>query len=651
MATIFRHQKWANIIVWIVAFTALTTLTGWAFDIELFKRIFQDAVAMNPATAVAFLLSAFSFLLLNTPIRTKKRDIAGQAIAWAILLIGANVFLGYAFNFDIRVDRILFSAKLDIEVSSFPYNRMALSTSFCFMLAGVALLLLHRKLGNWVPTQNLAIVIAIFGLYSMMGYLHNVKDFYDSSHLITMAIHTAVCFFLLSIALLFAHPTEGIMATFTSPHAGGIVARKFTPPTILLPIIAAYLHDNVVNQSINPNYIFTIITVIAFIVGFLLIIYYHAISLNFWDIRRKNMEQELLESEARYRNLFNFAPYPMWIYDIESLKFLEVNQTAIKKYGYSLSEFLNMSLTDIRPAEEIPRLIKNVKKRTRKIERTSGWKHRLRDGRLIDVEITSQFITRNGREARLVIAQDITKRLRTAAQIQALNKELEAFTFSVAHDLRAPLRIIDGYTEIVKEDYANIMDEEGKRLLNIIGNNAKQMGSLIDDLLNLSRIGRLSMNFSINDINDLIQTVIMEQRILNQGRHINIHVANIKPAYCDGLLIKSVLTNLISNAIKYSKHQDVSTIHIGSYTSMGENIYFIKDNGVGFDMKYADKLFGVFQRLHKPTEFEGTGVGLAIVHRIITKHDGRVWAEAEENKGATFYFSLPLVNENQLLLT
>ncbi len=606
---------------------------------------------MNPATAVAFLLSAISFHLLNTPIRTKKCDFAGRSIAWVVLLMGANVFLAYVLKFDIRVDKILFSSKLNSEVGGFLYNSMAPCTSICFMLVGAALLLLHRKIIQRMLSQMVAIVVAILALYSMLGYLHGTEEFYNFSPYISMAIHTAVCFFLFSVAFLFAHPTEGMMATFTSPHTGGIVARKFITPTILLPIIVNYLHDNVVNQSINPNYVITIITVIAFIVGFILIIYYHAISLNEWDIKRKDTELALLESETRYRHLFDFAPYPMWIYDIETLKFLQVNQTAIAKYGYTQSEFLTMDLTDIRPVEEVPKLMKNIRKRTKKIQRTSGWKHRLRDGTLIDVEITSQIITRNGREAGLVIAQDITKRLKSEAQIKALNKELEAFTFSVAHDLRAPLRIIDGYTGIVKEDYGPMFDDEGRRMLNIIRDNARQMGKLIDDLLNLSRIGRLSMNFSIVDIGDLIQSIIAEQRMLNKGRMIEFKVSKIEPAYCDGLLIKSVLTNLISNAIKYSRDKEATIIQIGSNSGTGENIYYVKDNGVGFDMKYADKLFGAFQRLHKATEFEGTGIGLAIVHRIITKHRGRVWVEAEENKGAIFYFSLPKINQNQLTLT
>ncbi len=227
-------------------------------------------------------------------------------------------------------------------------------------------------------------------------------------------------------------------------------------------------------------------------------------------------------------------------------------------------------------------------------------------------------------------------------QMEAVNKELEAFSYSVSHDLRSPLRIIDGYANILIQDYKEKIDEEGNRTLGIIKSNPQRMGQLIDDLLNLSRLGRKELVLHKVNINEIVQSIIMEQMEHNPSAHVEIKVDQLEPANCDTNLIRQVWSNLISNAFKYSGRKEKAIVEIGSYKKENEVIYFVKDNGVGFDMKYVDKLFGVFQRLHKMTEFEGTGVGLAIVQRIILKHGGRVWAEAEPDKGATFYFSLPV---------
>jgi two-component system, sensor histidine kinase and response regulator len=226
-------------------------------------------------------------------------------------------------------------------------------------------------------------------------------------------------------------------------------------------------------------------------------------------------------------------------------------------------------------------------------------------------------------------------------QLEEVNKELEAFTYSVSHDLRAPLRIIDGFAGILVSDFADKLNDEGNRTLGVIMNNARRMGQLIDDLLNLSRLGRQDIRLNKINMDRMVKSVVDEQLQLS-NKQVNVTYEELLPADCDNGLIRQVWVNLISNAIKYSGRQAHSQITIGSYHKENDIIYFVKDNGVGFDMKYAGKLFGVFQRLHKITEFEGTGVGLALVQRIIVKHGGKVWARAEINKGATFYFSLPI---------
>ena len=226
-------------------------------------------------------------------------------------------------------------------------------------------------------------------------------------------------------------------------------------------------------------------------------------------------------------------------------------------------------------------------------------------------------------------------------KLEDANKELEAFAYSVSHDLRVPLRAIDGFSRIVLEDYEDKLDDEGKRLLNVVRENTKKMGQLIDDILLLSRAGRQEMVISPIDMESLVTNIFEELKPSIGDRDVQLEIKSLPQAYGDRTLINQVFTNLISNSIKFTRIREKAIIEVGSEEGKGENVYYVKDNGAGFDMKYIHKLFGLFQRLHGADEFEGTGVGLSIVQRIIRRHGGRVWAEGEIDKGAIIYFTLP----------
>lgn len=237
---------------------------------------------------------------------------------------------------------------------------------------------------------------------------------------------------------------------------------------------------------------------------------------------------------------------------------------------------------------------------------------------------------------------DLNQKLLTQANnLSAANKELEAFSYSVSHDLRAPLRAIHGFTNILVEDYASQLDEEGKRVCSVIQENTSRMSQLIDDLLSFSRLSRAEINASPIDMAAMVDSVYQELASPADQQRIHLETNSLPQAYGDPTLIRQVWMNLISNAIKFSAKRQQAHIQIGSQTKESEFVYYIKDNGAGFDMRYAEKLFGVFQRLHSEQEFEGTGVGLAIIQRILHRHGGRIWGEGEVDKGATFYFSLP----------
>jgi PAS domain S-box-containing protein len=235
------------------------------------------------------------------------------------------------------------------------------------------------------------------------------------------------------------------------------------------------------------------------------------------------------------------------------------------------------------------------------------------------------------------------------AALEVANHDLESFSYTVSHDLRAPLRAVDGYARILAEEYAGTLDQEGLRFLTVIRSEARRMGTLIDDLLSFSRLGRQSLSASSINLRPLAEEVMREIQTTRPDRTIHFISADLPPALADRATIRQVLVNLLSNAAKYAKPDGEIRLELGGERDGQHNIYWVRDNGIGFDMRYAEKVFGVFQRLHADSQFEGTGVGLAIVERIIARHGGRVWVEAEPGKGATFFFSLPASDSPQAI--
>jgi PAS domain S-box-containing protein len=357
---------------------------------------------------------------------------------------------------------------------------------------------------------------------------------------------------------------------------------------------------------------------------------------------RKKAEEQIKASQEMFSTIFYKSPSMNTIADQATGKYIEVNDNFAGFCGLPKEEMIGKTSLDLNlivDGREREELISSLKEKG--YVKDALVQIRSSDGAIKWVSTSAHAVNINGQQRFLTAMIDVTDRKNAEQKLELLNKELEAFSYSVSHDLRAPLRIMDGYADILISDYKDKFDEEGIRTAATIKANARRMGQLIDDLLNLSQIGRKELVAEQTDMNRLVQSVIKE---LFSGDAIfaDIRVENLEPARCDSNLMRQVWINLISNAVKYSGKQQEPEILIRSSRENNEVIYSIKDNGVGFDMKYASKLFGVFQRLHKITEFEGTGVGLALVSRILTRHNGRIWAESEKGKGATFYFSLPV---------
>lgn len=375
---------------------------------------------------------------------------------------------------------------------------------------------------------------------------------------------------------------------------------------------------------------------------------------------RRKAEEALLSSEERYRSLVELSPDALFVVVEDRIVF--INSAGVRLLGAAEpAQLVGHPLKDILHPDDQASALQRLAELRQHGKAVPFLEQRLMslDGSPVDVEIAAAPLVFAGKPAAQVIAHDVRERKRAEEEIrhlnldleqrvcertvelEAANKELEAFSYSVSHDLRAPLRHIEGFVEILTATTAVSLDEESKRHLQTIAESAKQMGRLIDDLLTFSRTARAELTKTSTDLTELVQSVIRDLQPEAQERQVQWIIADLPSVEADLALLRQVLLNLISNALKYTRTRKQARIEIGGTTNPTEHVLFVRDNGVGFDMRYAHKLFGVFQRLHRASDFEGTGVGLANVRRIINRHGGRTWAEGELDKGATIYFSLP----------
>lgn len=375
---------------------------------------------------------------------------------------------------------------------------------------------------------------------------------------------------------------------------------------------------------------------------------------------RKKAEESLRESEQRYVTFINSVNDFAFLKD-ENFRYLFINNANATFFGRKAGEIIGLDDYDLMQPDYArncrandmialngPDIVVSEEVVEGRIYESRKFQVKLSNGRTgIGGYIRDISERRAAEDVIRQLNDELEQRvLDRTAQLEAANKELEAFSYSVSHDLRAPLRAIDGFARILMEDYHPLLDDEGKRVCAVIQDNAIRMGQLIDDLLALSRLNRTDLNITRINMETLARAVYEEITSAEEKQRIDFNIAHFYPVMGDQVLVRQVLVNLLSNAVKFSAQRERIAIDLSSEKQKNSVVYCIRDNGAGFDMKYLGKLFGAFQRLHSIKEFEGTGIGLAIVQRIIHRHGGKVWAEGAVGKGASFFFSLPLKIDN-----
>jgi signal transduction histidine kinase len=640
----------------VVAIIPCLALAGWVGDLALLRELGPGGKPMNPLAALTFLVSAVSLFLLSTG---GPGAFAGRILGAMVGVTGLLRLIDLATGNQHRIDLLLFRGSL----RTYPADpQLTLIAALCFCLVGITLAFasVRRIRMSTVP-------VAILALYVMAGYLFGGQAFMDMAEFKPMAFNASIAFLLLCTGLAALPPAVPPVSTLALPGGAGSTARRLIPAVLVVPLLLGWLRiEGERGGWFDMGFgtaAFSTLTAVALTLLVLLSVGFLRRS----ETSQLELASTIRESEQKTFRLLNGLPTGVFVVDSLGRPFF-----ANAKSGEILGrgtlpdagpgdmaeryQVYRAGTEEPYPAEQIP-----VVRALRGEDVYACDLEIHRPDRIVPVEVWARPIRSGSGEIELAVAtfNDITERLESEKRIEQLNselarqlhelaqvnKELETFSYSVSHDLRAPLRAIDGFSQVLETDCAESLGPESLRSLGRIRGNVRRMGTLIDDLLRFSRLSRQGLETRVVDMNSVVRNVVED---LSKSRPLTpvITIGELPAAEGDIDLLRQVWTNLIDNAIKYSSKQPDARVEISARTDKGEITYSVRDNGVGFDMAYADKLFGVFQRLHRQDEFEGTGVGLAIVQRVIHRHGGTIWAEASPGGGAAFHFTLPAGAQN-----
>jgi len=645
------------------AVLAIAALLGWWLRIPFLRSLGGGRWQMNPVTALGHLVVAGVLWWRSEGGRGRWHDGVGRWVGSGLALVGAYQVLALLTGWVPRLDLALLAERVPEAVLRGGAG-VSVETGVSFGLLGIGIALVGTGQGTLqrlAPWEVPVLLCGSLAFFSLVRFAYASSPWaMPAAAYFPMAPNTASAFLAGSIGALAAFPDGVVAARFGgASNASGALRRLMAGAVAVLAVGGALRVEaerrGLVSSSFGTS---LLATTGVILVGILL--WRQTASLEAAEVDLRSALSDRIAGETIARTMFELAPDALLLVDGEG-RIVRANDEMEALTGYTPTELLGQGVELLVPERyrsghvELRReFMERPERRSMGLGRELAVRHA--DGGEVPAEIALAPVALRGGRQVMVAFKDMTHRVRMrrdlerrARLLEDTNRELEAFSYSVSHDLRAPLRAIHGFSQILEEDYAEDLPEEARRYLSLVRTSSTKMGRLIDDLLSFARLGRAPLRRQEVRLDELVRssfedvawTLADGESPAESACRAELVVGELPTCRADQALLEQAIVNLLANAVKFSRHAEHPVVEVGCADDRaGGPVLFVRDNGVGFDPRNADKLFGVFQRLHREEEFEGTGVGLALVQRILHRHGGRIWAESEPGAGATFYFTL-----------
>jgi PAS domain S-box-containing protein len=626
-------------------------LVGWILDIAILKSVISGFDTMKANTALAFVLSGLSLWLLQRS-TTENASLAlnsARLCAALVALIGLLTLSQYLFGWNLGIDELLIRESRP-AIGTLSPGRMAPAVALNFFLLGLALLFLGIGRGHSLIQWLTLLALLISGL-ALLGYVYGVDLFYKFASYSSVAFHTAITFILLGAGIIYAQGERGLMQIIMSRSAGGLLVRRMLPVAIGAPFIMGWLRLMGERAGLYDTAFGVSIFALANILIFTTLIWWNAGALHQMDIGRRQTTEQLRQSEERFGLMVeNVKDYAIVMLEVDG-RVGSWNPGAQRLKGYQTEEIIGQHFSIFYREEDVengkPEQLLKLATLEGQVE-DEGWRVR-KDGTLFwaDIVITALRNENGTLNGFAKVTRDFTERKqsqealqRQTEELRRSNAELEQFAYVASHDLQEPLRLVSSYVQLLERRYKGKLDEDADEFIQFAVDGANRMKILINDLLAYSRIGTRGKPFESVTIEAALDRALANLQFMIEDSGALITHDPLPTVQADDTQVVQLFQNLIGNAIKYRSDKRPK-IHIGVRAQKDEWWFYVRDNGIGMEPQYFERIFVIFQRLHGKTEYPGTGIGLAICKKIVERHGGRIWVESQLGQGTTFYFSLP----------
>lgn len=628
-----------------VAWVGGLALVGWVFNLPALKSVFVGFATLKPNTALAFIASGLSlWLLQNTPPLARR---VAYGLALAVVILGLLTLGEYAFGWRLGIDEWLFREAVRQEGEFYP-GRMSLITALNFVALGLSLLLLNAQRAPWLAELP-TLVAAAFSLLALIGYTYDVTALYSLVPYSSIALHSALAFFVLCLGLLCARPRRGGMKVITGSGVGSEAARRLLPLALVFPLVFGWL----MLQGELAGWYSTAFGVALFALANSIVL---TSLITFTAVSMNRTEQGRQQAEEQFRLVVEAAPSALIVVGRDG-RITLVNARAQELFGYARHELLGYPMEIL-----VPERLRGRHREYRQsffaqpAVRAMGAGRDLfglrKDGREVPIEIGLTPFEASEGMLTLAVIIDITERQRieaernqAIAELTRSNAELEQFAYVASHDLQEPLRIVSSYVQLLARRYQGQLGQEADEFIAFAVEGANRMKMLINDLLAFSRVGTRGRQFAPVDMEAAFERAVSHLQLALEESDATVTHDPLPQVLADDVQMTQLLQNLIANAIKF-RGPARPRVYVGARQQADQWLLFVRDNGIGIDPKYTDRIFIIFQRLHNRDEYPGTGIGLAICRKIVERHGGRIWVESEPGQGATFYFTLRPATES-----